>query len=201
MAKRVLVVDDNVDVIKMVGLMLESVGYEIIAAQSGEQALVKAQTEKPDVVILDIMMPDMDGYEVCRRLRANPDTSHLPILMFTAKATSSDKVAGFPGRRRRLLDQAHPSRRADRPSGDGAVALGAATSGAAYHASHGLGLPWRQGRRGHHEPDRQRRRRAGPGNCPGQTDRVGRHAIRHGRSGAPLGLASRRTDAAAESAG
>jgi DNA-binding response OmpR family regulator len=95
MAKRVLVVDDNVDVIKMVGLMLESVGYEIIAAQSGEQALVKAQTEKPDVVILDIMMPDMDGYEVCRRLRANPNTSHLPILMFTAKATPSDKLAGF----------------------------------------------------------------------------------------------------------
>ena len=95
MTKRVLVVDDDVEVIKMVGLLLERQGYEIIAAQSGDQALVKAQTEKPDVVILDIMMPDMDGYEVCRRLRANPTISHLPILMFTAKATSGDKVTGF----------------------------------------------------------------------------------------------------------
>jgi len=93
--KRVLVVDDHVDVIKMVGLMLEREGYEIIAAQSGEQALIKAQTVKPDVVILDIMMPDMDGYEVCRRLRADPATTHLPILMFTAKGTSSDKIAGY----------------------------------------------------------------------------------------------------------
>jgi DNA-binding response OmpR family regulator len=95
MAKKVLVVDDHVDVVKMVGLLLAREGYEIIAAQSGDQALVKAQTDKPDVVILDIMMPDMDGYEVCRRLRANPNTSHLPILMFTAKAMPSDKVAGF----------------------------------------------------------------------------------------------------------
>jgi CheY-like chemotaxis protein/MinD-like ATPase involved in chromosome partitioning or flagellar assembly len=95
MSKKVLVVDDNLDVIKMIGLMLQHQGYEIIAAQSGSQALTKAQAENPDVIILDIMMPGVDGYEVCRRLRADPITANTPILMFTAKTSVSDKVAGF----------------------------------------------------------------------------------------------------------
>jgi CheY-like chemotaxis protein len=95
MAKKILVVDDNLDVIKMVGLMLETRGYEIIAAQSGAQALTRAQSDNPDVMILDIMMPDLDGYEVCKQLRANPATANLPILMFTAKSGMTDKVAGF----------------------------------------------------------------------------------------------------------
>jgi DNA-binding response OmpR family regulator/CO dehydrogenase nickel-insertion accessory protein CooC1 len=95
MAKKILVVDDNLEVIKLVGLMLETRGYEIIAAQSGAQALAKAQSESPDLMILDIMMPDLDGYEVCKRLRADPATANLPILMFTAKSGTTDKVAGF----------------------------------------------------------------------------------------------------------
>jgi len=95
MGKKILVVDDNLDVVKMVGLMLETRGYEIIAAQSGTQALARAQSDKPDVMILDIMMPDLDGYEVCKRLRADPATANLPILMFTAKSGTNDKVAGF----------------------------------------------------------------------------------------------------------
>ena len=95
MSKKVLVVDDSLDVIKMIGLMLQHQGFEIIAAQSGAQALAKAQAENPDVIILDIMMPGVDGYEVCRRLRADPVTANTPILMFTAKTSVSDKVAGF----------------------------------------------------------------------------------------------------------
>jgi len=95
MAKKILVVDDNLDVIKMVGLMLQTRGYEIIAAQSGAQALAKVQSDNPDLMILDIMMPDLDGYEVCKQLRANPATANLPILMFTAKSGTTDKVAGF----------------------------------------------------------------------------------------------------------
>lgn len=95
MEKKILVVDDNLDVIKMVGLLLQTRGYEIIAAQSGTQALAKAQSENPDLIILDIMMPDMDGYEVCRRLRADPTMANLPILMFTAKSGTTDKVTGF----------------------------------------------------------------------------------------------------------
>ena len=95
MGKKILVVDDNLDVIKMVGLMLQTRGYDIIAAQSGTQALARARSDNPDLMILDIMMPDMDGYEVCKRLRADPTTANLPILMFTAKSGTSDKVAGF----------------------------------------------------------------------------------------------------------
>jgi DNA-binding response OmpR family regulator len=95
MAKKILIVDDELAIVKLVGLMLQQRGYEIVAARLGAQALEKAQAENPDLVILDIMMPDMNGYEVCRRLRANPATAGLPIIMFTAKAMVDDKVAGF----------------------------------------------------------------------------------------------------------
>lgn len=92
---KILIVDDDLDTIKLVGLMLERRGYKISAAQLGVQALAKVQTEIPDLIILDVMMPDMDGYEVCRRLRANPATAHIPVIMFTAKSAVDDKVAGF----------------------------------------------------------------------------------------------------------
>jgi len=95
MAKKILIVDDELESVKLVGLMLQRHGYEIAAAQTGAQALEKALSENPDLVILDIMMPDMDGYEVCRRLRANPGTADLPIIMFTAKTQVDEKVAGF----------------------------------------------------------------------------------------------------------
>ncbi|RLC75237.1 MAG: hypothetical protein DRJ03_30120 [Chloroflexi bacterium] len=94
-SKKILVVDDELESVKLVGLMLQRQGYEIAAAQTGAQALEKALSENPDLVILDIMMPDMDGYEVCRRLRASPDTADLPIIMFTAKTQVDEKVAGF----------------------------------------------------------------------------------------------------------
>jgi len=92
---KILIVDDDLESVKLIGLMLERRGYDIIAAQAGTQGLAKAQTEDPDLIILDLMMPDMDGYEVCRRLRANEETADLPIIMFTAKTQLDDKVAGF----------------------------------------------------------------------------------------------------------
>jgi len=95
MGNRILVVDDDLDALKLIGLMLQGRGYEIIAAQSGPQALAKAAEETPDLVILDIMMPGMDGLEVCRQLRARPATTSLPVIMFTAKTQVGDKVAGF----------------------------------------------------------------------------------------------------------
>jgi CheY-like chemotaxis protein len=95
MTKRILVVDDDLETVKLIGLMLERRGYTISAAQSGAQALAKAQAERPVLIILDVMMPDMDGYEVCRRLRANTATTDVPIIMFTAKTQVDDKVAGF----------------------------------------------------------------------------------------------------------
>ncbi len=95
MAERILVIDDDLDTLRLVGLMLQRQGYEIIAASNGTQGLEKAFAEKPNLILLDVMMPDMDGYEVTRRLRKNPTTSTIPILMFTAKTQIDDKVTGF----------------------------------------------------------------------------------------------------------
>ena len=95
MAEKILIVDDDIDTLKLIGLMLEKRGYEVSAASSGTQAIQKASVELPDLIILDIMMPDMDGYEVCRHLRAASETQTIPVIMFTAKALVDDKVAGF----------------------------------------------------------------------------------------------------------
>ncbi|HDQ70497.1 MAG TPA: response regulator [Chloroflexi bacterium] len=115
MAKKILVVDDEIESVKLIGLMLQRRGYEIVAARSGSQALEKAYSEHPDLVILDVMMPDMDGYEVCRRLRADPDTANLPIIMFTSKAMVDDKVTGFQaGADDYLTKPVHPEELASR---------------------------------------------------------------------------------------
>jgi CheY-like chemotaxis protein/MinD-like ATPase involved in chromosome partitioning or flagellar assembly len=95
MAEKILIVDDDLDTLRLVGLMLQKIGYQISAASNGEQGLAKALEERPDLILLDVMMPDMDGYEVTRRLRKNPATVSIPILMFTAKTQLDDKVVGF----------------------------------------------------------------------------------------------------------
>jgi pilus assembly protein CpaE len=95
MAEKILIIDDDVDTLRLVGLMLQRQGYEISAASNGAQGLAKALEERPDLILLDVMMPDMDGYEVARRLRKNPVTVNVPILMFTAKTQLDDKVTGF----------------------------------------------------------------------------------------------------------
>lgn len=95
MGARILVVDDELDVIELVGLAMERYGYTIVAAQSGEEALAKAQTERPDLVILDVNMPDINGYEVCRRLRAIPELADIGIILFTARNTTEDKIRGL----------------------------------------------------------------------------------------------------------
>lgn len=89
--------------------MLERQGYEITAAANGQQALQKAIETQPHLIILDIMMPDVDGYEVATRLRGHPATESIPILMFTAKANVNDKIAGFQaGAEDYLTKPAHP---------------------------------------------------------------------------------------------
>ncbi len=95
MTEKILIIDDDLDTLRLVGLMLQKEGYQIVAAHNGKQGLLKAQEETPDLVLLDVMMPEMDGYEVARRLRQNPETAGAPILMFTAKAQLDDKVTGF----------------------------------------------------------------------------------------------------------
>ena len=93
--KKILIVDDDLETLRLVGLILERQGYGIIAACSGEQALERAHIQSPDLIVLDVMMPVVDGYEVSRRLRADPNTAHLPILLLTARTSLRDKVAGF----------------------------------------------------------------------------------------------------------
>jgi CheY-like chemotaxis protein/MinD-like ATPase involved in chromosome partitioning or flagellar assembly len=110
MAEKILIIDDDLDTLRLVGLMLQRQGYQITAATNGQQGLEKAFEEKPDLILLDIMMPDMDGYEVARRLRAKPETVDTPILMFTAKTQLDDKVAGFEvGADDYLTKPTHPS--------------------------------------------------------------------------------------------
>ncbi len=95
MPEKILIVDDDLDTLRLVGLMLQHQGYRIVAASGGIQAIALAQSEKPDLILLDIMMPEMDGYEVARNLRTDPATNNMPIIMFTAKTQVDDKVAGF----------------------------------------------------------------------------------------------------------
>jgi CheY-like chemotaxis protein len=95
MAEKVLIVDDDVQTLRLVGLMLERQGYRILAANTGAQALHMARTEHPDVIVLDVMMPDIDGYEVSRQLRKDAETTNIPILMFTARTQTEDKVSGY----------------------------------------------------------------------------------------------------------
>lgn len=115
MAEKILIVDDDLDSLKLIGLMLQRHGYEVLAANAGNQALAKANSDHPNLIILDVMMPDMDGYEVCRRLRANPETRSIPIIMFTAKTLVDDKVAGFEaGADDYLTKPTHPAELASR---------------------------------------------------------------------------------------
>lgn len=110
MSEKILIIDDDLDTLRLVGLMLQRQGYQISAATNGQQGLDKAFEEDPDLILLDVMMPDMDGYEVTRRLRQNPSTMETPILMFTAKTQLDDKVVGFEvGANDYLTKPTHPS--------------------------------------------------------------------------------------------
>lgn len=92
---RILVVDDDATIIKLLELVLRQAGYVVVIAKSGEEALKLAQQRAPDLAILDVMLPGVDGYTVCRHLRQNPVTALMPILMLTAQAETRDKLAGF----------------------------------------------------------------------------------------------------------
>jgi pilus assembly protein CpaE len=95
MVEKILIVDDEIDTLRLVGLMLERQGYMIVAAEDGEQALQVMNREKPDLILLDVMMPGMDGYEVAKQIRADREFGDTPIIMFTAKSQVEDKVVGL----------------------------------------------------------------------------------------------------------
>ena len=95
MTARVLVVDDILSNVKLLEAKLTAEYFEVLTASSGEQALARVAAELPDIVLLDVMMPGMDGFEVCRRIKANPKIAHIPIVMVTALDQPSDRVTGL----------------------------------------------------------------------------------------------------------
>ncbi|MDO9586085.1 MAG: response regulator [Syntrophales bacterium] len=84
MAKRILIIDDDPDLVKAVTMILESKKYSVLAAYGGIEGLEKARGERPDLIVLDVMMPDKDGYTVCKELKADPELSRIPVLLLTA---------------------------------------------------------------------------------------------------------------------
>src|SRR5471032_3012246 len=95
MAARVLVVDDILSNVKLLEAKLTAEYFEVITAFNGLECLSKMDAGAPDIVLLDVMMPGMDGFEVCRRIKANPQTAHIPVVMVTALDEPSDRVAGL----------------------------------------------------------------------------------------------------------
>ena len=86
----ILIVDDNRSLVNMIAGVLHKRDYEVITAYDGLEGLLKAQEEKPDLIVLDIVMPKLDGYEVCHRLQENPATKHIPVIMLTVKGQVDD---------------------------------------------------------------------------------------------------------------
>jgi two-component system cell cycle response regulator len=95
MTARVLVVDDIPSNIKLLEARLAAEYFEVDSAPNGVDALTKIGAHEPDIVLLDVMMPGMDGFEVCRRIKSNPKTAHIPVVMVTALDQTSDRVAGL----------------------------------------------------------------------------------------------------------
>ncbi len=95
MAKKILIVDDEQDILDLLTFNLQREGYETLTAAEGENALHLARTAFPDLIILDVMLPGLDGWEVLRELRRDPDTRHLPVVFLTAKDSEIDEVVGL----------------------------------------------------------------------------------------------------------
>ena len=92
--KKILIVDDEVDLVEMVALRLEASDFEVIKAYDGQEGLDKARNEKPDLIVLDLMLPKIDGYKVCRMLKFDEKYKNIPIILFTAKVQEADKKLG-----------------------------------------------------------------------------------------------------------
>lgn len=94
-AKRILIIEDDPSVLRAISYMLGKEGYDVLTALNGLVGLRKAKEENPDLLILDVMLPGIDGFEVCHRLRAESQTAQLPILMLSAKGQEADRSTGL----------------------------------------------------------------------------------------------------------
>jgi len=93
--RRILVVDDERHIVRLVQVNLERAGYQVVSAFDGKEALKKVDSEQPNLIVLDVMMPHMDGFEVLKRLRGNAATKNIPVIMLTAKAQDADVFRGW----------------------------------------------------------------------------------------------------------
>ena len=135
---RLLLVDDEPSIVKMVGKRLEVEGFDVIVAMDGEEGLTKAQTEHPDLIILDLMLPKLNGYEVCTRLKRDTSYQKIPIVLFTAKAQNKDEALGMecganayvrkPFRAQELLEKIRTLLAASSPPGAAASSSGGVPS-------------------------------------------------------------------------
>ncbi len=90
--KKILVIDDEPDIVFLIKLILEKEGYKVIEANSGSEGLELAKKEKPDLILLDVMMPDMLGWEVSKKIKADKELSKIPVAMLTVKSAAEDKL-------------------------------------------------------------------------------------------------------------
>ncbi len=95
MPKKILACDDEKHIVRLVQVNLERAGYQVVTANDGKEALQVVADENPDLVVLDVMMPYMDGFEVLQNLRRNPTTRDIPVIMLTAKAQDTDVFKGW----------------------------------------------------------------------------------------------------------
>src|SRR3954463_7528712 len=93
--QKILIVDDEPDALELIGFNLKNGGYEVITAENGSEALKKARAFMPNLILLDLMIPEVDGLEVCKILRRDPATAGIPIIMVTAKAAELDRILGL----------------------------------------------------------------------------------------------------------
>ncbi len=151
MTQTILIIDDDIDTLKLVGIMLERKGFRILASTTGDKGLQLANKEYPDLILLDVMIPDINGYEIARSIRTNPATENTPIIMFTARSQVDDKVEGLeagadayitkPARPRELFAQVNSvlKRSPQRSSGRGVVVAEKGTLISIISAKGGIG--------------------------------------------------------------
>jgi two-component system alkaline phosphatase synthesis response regulator PhoP len=92
---KILVVDDEIYIVHILDFSLGMEGYDVVTALDGEQALERIRSEKPDLIVLDIMMPKLDGYEVCKTIKSDPATKQIPVILLSAKGRNVDQKMGF----------------------------------------------------------------------------------------------------------
>ena len=95
MSEKILIVDDETDLLKLLDFSMRGAGFETVLARNGKEALAMARQQKPDLILLDLMLPDIQGIDVCRSLKVDPLTRSIPIIMVTAKSAEIDRVVGF----------------------------------------------------------------------------------------------------------